>query len=146
MKHIIITLALVVGMVPLALADSAAAVRTLAENGDADAQFVLGTMYRDGQGVEQDYTEALEWWHKAAEQGVIDAQFALGNIYAGGSGIAQDNVLAYMWYDIVALQTGAEWLHAIAGSNRDAVAKRMTSEDVSKARQLAVEWRAQYGK
>ncbi len=145
MRHIIIVLALMVGMAPLALADDTAAIRVLAEQGDARAQFVLGTMYRDGQGVAQDYTEALRWWGKAAELGVIDAQFALGNMYAGGSGIARDDVLAYMWYDIAALQTGEEWLHAIAGSNRNALAGRMTPADIVNAQRLAAEWRSKHG-
>ena len=30
-----------------------------AERGDAEAQFYLGVMYKDGQGVTQDYTEAV---------------------------------------------------------------------------------------
>ena len=44
---------------------SASDVRTLAEQGDPEAQFVLGTMYRDGQGVEKDLTETLKWWTKS---------------------------------------------------------------------------------
>ena len=146
MRHIIIAFALVVGLAPLAWADEVTAVRTLAEQGDAQAQFALGTMYRDGQGVAQDYAEALRWWRKAAELGVIDAQFALGNLYAGGSGIAQDNILAYMWYSIATLQTGDEWLRAIAGSNRDALAPRMTPADIFNAQRLVTEWRAKHGK
>ncbi len=131
---------------PLAWADNAAAVHALAADGDADAQFVLGTMYRDGQGVAQDYAEALRWWRKAAELGVVDAQFALGNMYAGGSGIAQDNILAHMWYDIATAQTGDEWLRQIAGSNRDVLAARMTPADISKAQRLVAEWMAKHGK
>jgi len=146
MRHIIIASILMVGMAPLAWADDTAAVRALAEQGHADAQFVLGTMYRDGQGVAQDYTETLRWWRKAAELGVVDAQYALGNMYAGGSGIAQDAILAYMWYSIAALQTGEQWLHAIARSNRDALATRMSPGDIFKAQQLVTEWRAQHGK
>ena len=146
MRHIIIVLALMVGMAPLALADDTAAIRVLAEQGDARAQFVLGTMYRDGQGVAQDYAEALRWWRKSAELGLIDAQFALGNIYAGGSGIARDNIQAYMWYHIATRQAGDEWLRGIAGSNRDALAARMTAADVFKAQQRAAEWRAKHGK
>ncbi|MDH3236228.1 MAG: sel1 repeat family protein [Alphaproteobacteria bacterium] len=145
MRHIIIALALAVWLAPPAWADSAAAVQTLAKQGDAKAQFALGTMYRDGQGVARDYAEALRWWRKAAEQGVVDAQYALGNIYGGGTGIARDNTLAYMWYDIAA-QTGEEWLSAIAGTNRDVLAARMTPAEISQARQLVAEWMAKHGK
>ncbi len=150
MRHIVIALALLVGLVGLAApvwADQhATVVRTLAEQGDAKAQFALGTMYRDGQGVDRDYAEALSWWVKAAEQGVVDAQYALGNAYSGGTGIARDNVLAYMWYDIAAAQTGAGWLSAIAGTNRDVLVARMTPADLAKAKRLAAEWMAKHGK
>ena len=146
MKHILVALALVVALAPPARADSVTAVRTLAEQGDAEAQFALGTMYRDGQGVRRDYDEALRWWRKAAEQGVVEAQYALGNIYSGGTGIARDNVLAYMWYSIATAQTADEWLRAIAGTNRDVLAARMTPADVSKAQRLAAEWLAKHGK
>jgi TPR repeat protein len=36
-------------------------------NGDADAQLLLGIMYEGGQGVSQDYAEALKWYRKAAK-------------------------------------------------------------------------------
>ncbi len=146
MKHILVALALVVALAPPARADSVTAVRTLAEQGDAEAQFALGTMYRDGQGVRRDYDEALRWWRKAAEQGVVDAQYALGNIYSGGTGIARDNAQAYMWYRIATAQTDDDWLIAIAGANRDVLAGRMTSADIAKAERLAAEWMAKHGK
>src|SRR5260370_8468194 len=36
--------------------------------GDAVAQFLLGDQYAKGEGVSQDYAEALIWFRKAAEQ------------------------------------------------------------------------------
>ncbi len=35
--------------------------RPLAEQGVAEAQFLLGVMYDKGQGVPQDYAEAVSW-------------------------------------------------------------------------------------
>ena len=43
---------------------------TLAEQGDVQAQFFLGTMYDDGKGVVQDYQQAVKWFTQAAEQGL----------------------------------------------------------------------------
>lgn len=43
--------------------------RPLAEQRDARAQLYLGLMYHKGDGVPQDYQEALKWLRKAAEQG-----------------------------------------------------------------------------
>ncbi len=146
MRRFIIALALLFGLAPPVWADGASAVRTLAEQGDAGAQFALGTMYRDGQGVEQNYAEALRWWGEAAEQGVVDAQYALGNFYSGGTGIARDNIQAYMWYSIATAHAGDDWLAAIAGANRHVLAGRMTPADIAKAERLAAEWMAKHGK
>lgn len=44
----------------------------------------------NGQGVEQDYTEAVYWFRKAAEQGHPDAMFCLGCCYEDGTGVDQD--------------------------------------------------------
>ena len=144
MRRVIAVIALVFGLALPAWADSLSGIRTLAEQGDPEAQFVLGNLYRDGQGVEQDLTETLKWWEKAAELGYVDAQFALGNIYSGGYGVTQNYVLSYMWFDITAAQSDSPWLAPIAQSNRDALVQRMTDADVSKAKQMSADWLAKH--
>jgi len=69
-----------------------------AEQGDADAQFNLGFMYDDGEGVPQDYKQAIHWYTKAADQGNVYAQFNLGFMYANGIGITQDYKQTVYWY------------------------------------------------
>ena len=44
------------------------------EKGDAAAQFDLGVMYEDGQGVEEDLVEAVRWYRLAADQGHASAK------------------------------------------------------------------------
>ena len=58
--------------------------RPLAEQGDADAQFGLGLMYHDGDGVPQDGAEAVRWFRLAAGQGDAHAQLFLGQMYRDG--------------------------------------------------------------
>ena len=58
----------------------------LAEQGHADAQFGLGTLYENGQGVPQDYAQAAGWYRKAAEQGYQGAQARLGGLYENALG------------------------------------------------------------
>lgn len=41
----------------------------LAEQGDAEAQFNLGVLFKNGIGVTQNDTEAMRWLRKSAEQG-----------------------------------------------------------------------------
>lgn len=55
--------------------------RKKAVQGDTDAQVQLGNLYKEGQGVEQNYKEAMKWYQKAAEQGTSDAQHAIGGMY-----------------------------------------------------------------
>jgi TPR repeat protein len=69
-----------------------------AEQGRAFAQYYLGLMYDDGEGVAEDNVEAVKWYRKAAEQGYSFAQFKLGQMYAMGKGVAQDYVEAVKWY------------------------------------------------
>ena len=46
----------------------------VAEQGNADAQWLLGSMYEEGKGVPQDYKIAVKWYTHAAEQGYARAQ------------------------------------------------------------------------
>ena len=68
-----------------------------AKRGTADAQYKLGRMYDKGQGLKQDYTEALRWYRKAADQGQANAQFRLGGMYYEGRGVLQDYTEAARW-------------------------------------------------
>ena len=42
----------------------------LAEQGVADAQYNLGFMYDNGQGVRRNHKTAVKWYRLAAEQGM----------------------------------------------------------------------------
>jgi uncharacterized protein len=72
--------------------------RKAAEQGWARAQFNLGSMYENGQGLTQDHTQAVKWYCKAAEQGDVHAQFRLGVMYHIGQGAAGDDDEAAKWY------------------------------------------------
>ena len=43
--------------------------RQSADQGFAEAQFGLGTLYEDGKGVEKSDAVAMAWYRRAAEQG-----------------------------------------------------------------------------
>lgn len=66
--------------------------------GDADDQYNLALCYKNGDGVDQDYTEALFWFYKAAEQGHILAEHNLGIFFFYGIGVNQDYDRAYYWW------------------------------------------------
>ena len=87
----------------------------LAEQGVAAAQYSLGFLYYEGQGVVQDYAEAARWYRLAAEQGIPVAQFNLGLMYDMGYGVSQNDALAIHWYRMAAEQgnTGAQFNLAV---------------------------------
>ena len=44
--------------------------KALADTGMAEAQYVLGIMYDNGEGVPENDAEAVKWYRKAADQGL----------------------------------------------------------------------------
>jgi hypothetical protein len=70
----------------------------------AEAQFDLGMLYEEGEGVPQDFGQAAAWYRKAAERGHADAQFLLGALYESGQGIPRDDAQAVYWYGKAAEQ------------------------------------------
>ena len=108
--------------------------KPLAEQGDAYAQYNLGVMYDNGQGVPKDYKTAVKWYTLAAEQGYALAQFNLGVMYNKGEGVIQDYVRAHMWGNL-----GASNGNENGAKLRDLVAKIMTPSQLEKAQDLARE-------
>ena len=92
----------------------------LANRGMAEAQINLGMMFESGQGVLQNFDEALKWYRLAASQGLIKAQeklnllinkaaaaqvnFGLGVAFENGQGVPQDIMEAIRWYQLSADQ------------------------------------------
>jgi hypothetical protein len=58
--------------------------RPLADAGMADAQYHLGWLYANGNGLRVDVPKAIEWWQRAAQSGYVDAEFAIGMAYHNG--------------------------------------------------------------
>ena len=114
--------------------------RLAAEKGDSYAQLNLGAKYDHGRGVPKDFTEAVKWYRLAAEQGNVFAQEKLGWKYLLGEGVPQDDVLAHMWISIAAANDntpGRKLAVQQRIQQRDALARRMTAEQIERARELA---------
>jgi TPR repeat protein len=79
-------------------ADEFSDTKALADQGDAQAQFNLALMYYEGEGVPQDYAEAIKWFRKGAEQGLAAAQYNLALMYYEGEGVPQDYAEAIKWF------------------------------------------------
>jgi hypothetical protein len=118
-----------------ALAKSLPALRKLAGQGDADAQWQIGVRYHNGEDVPRDDTQAMQWFLRAAEQGHVTAQATLGAYYWAGRGVPQDLSKAYFW-SAIALAQGDE----NSKSRLEGLSSQMTRAQVSAARQQAEVW------
>ena len=107
-----------------------------AVQGQAKAQFNLGTLYFNGEGVPKDYPKALRWFRLAADQGEAVAQTKLAIMYDDGQGVSQDLVQAYKWYSLAATNGDKP-----ANELRDTTAKQMTPAQIAEGQKLAREWK-----
>lgn len=78
--------------------------RKAAENGHAQAQYLMGKSCHSGKGVPEDHAQAAMWWRKAAEQGHPASQFNLGVICFQGRGTDKDFVAAAKWFRECSMQ------------------------------------------
>jgi len=104
--------------------------KLLAKQGNAVAQFNLGVMYYNGQGVPQDDKTAVKWYRLAAEQGYADAQGNLGQMYRKGEGVPQDYKTAVKWYRLAAEQGDADAQKAVERLEKK-IAEQKTSPTVT---------------
>lgn len=82
-----------------------------AAQGDALAQWIVGSLYAEGREVRQNYQKAREWWEKSAAQGFAFAECALGCLYYNSHGVRQDYQKAREWWEKAAAQENvlAQW-------------------------------------
>ena len=104
-----------------------------AQSGDSEAQYRLGDCYYYGDGVEQDYKKAVEWYEKSAEQGCAKAQNVLGFCYGKGYGVEKNLEKEVEWFI-----KSAEQGDSIAQSNlgKCYYYGRGIKKDIEKARVL----------
>ena len=88
----------------------------------------LGCLYEDGQGMAQDYEEAVKWYSLAAEQGDAMAQCNLGHLYADEQTGNQNFIKAHKWFNIAGTK------------EREAMEKLMNPNQIAEAQKLAKEW------
>ena len=111
--------------------------RARAEQGDADAQFNLGCVYDNGEGVAQDVREAARWFRLAADQGHTDAQYLLGAKYDYGRGVGQDDREAVRLYRLAADQGCESAQRTLGGMYRDGRGVAQDDREAAHWRDLA---------
>ena len=112
---------------------SAKELESLANLGDARAQYNLGVLYDQGLGVPQSDALALRWYTQAAERGEPRAQYNLGVMYMNGQGTAPDPVLAYFWFSLAVAQGESK-----APAARDYVMDQMSPEQITRGQHMVM--------
>ncbi|QPK65453.1 sel1 repeat family protein [Methylomonas sp. LL1] len=106
--------------VQLVWAETADAIKQMAEQGNSLAQAKLASLYLLGRdGVDKNEDLAADWMEKSANQGVVDAQVVMGALYDRGIGVVADRDKATKWYEKAAAQGHGTSL-AILGKNEAA--------------------------
>ncbi len=103
-----------------------------AEQGLKEAQFNIGMMHEYGHGLPKSNEEAVKWLQMAATQGHSVAAQRVGAAFENGWSVLKDYRKAYIWFTI-----GSENGSELARQSRDAIAVRMTPEEVSEAQAMA---------
>jgi TPR repeat protein len=111
-----------------------------AAQGRVLAQNNIGYLYEHGLGVRADSAQAVEWYRKAADQGDPTGQMNLGVMYETGRGVPQDLVQAHARYSIAVSRFADARKRDAATKARDAVAVRMTPDQIADAKGLASAW------
>jgi hypothetical protein len=106
--------------------------RQLADRGDPSAEYALGARYAFGDGVRQNYSEAVPWFFRAAEQGHVISQATLGAYYMAGRGLSVDLSKAYFW----------AYLARVGGDTGSKLRVEMLSSQIPRSDILVLEQRA----
>src|SRR5690242_18246689 len=110
--------------------------RPLAEQGNAEAETLLGAMYWQGEGVLRDHKQAAYWYLRAAQRGYARAQNDIGFMYGFGEGVPpKDDVQAYKWLTLAVRDYTAKNQARLEQARKDlaAVRARMTKVQIAEA-------------
>ncbi len=97
--------------VPKDVEKSVAMIQEAAEIGNAEAQFLLGTMHFRGEAVEKSTRLGLKFWNLAAVQAHPDAQLALGMLYSRGELVPQNHINAVAFWSQAATGGSVQAMH-----------------------------------
>lgn len=116
-----------------------AEIEPLAEQGNSDAQYFMGTLFHYGYGKKRNEAQAATWFRKAADAGHAQSQYYLGIINEKGEGVPRDLVAAHMWFNISAATTKDHRESLYAKKAARDLEKRMKEEDIARAVKMAAE-------
>lgn len=126
---------ILVALISLSLnahSDNLWSLKTLAESGDAQAQFALAFMYDKGESIRRDYAAAAKWYRSAARQGIAFAQYRLGQLYELGQGVSRDREQAVELYREAADQGFSKAQYKLGDSYAHGLGVQQSHEESAK--------------
>lgn len=103
----------------------------------------IGEMYAEGEGVSQNYAEAVRWWARSAQHGSGWCHLKLGELYAeGADGVEKDKHKAYFHLYIASRATGEHGPQNSAIEPLAKVAKELGEYFAAQEKKRAEEWLA----
>lgn len=112
----------------------------MAGAGNSSAETMLGVMYFNGQGVEQNESFAAIWFYKAARKGNPNAHLAFGSLHIRGVGVLQNLGKAYKWL-FLAAERGEGEVASEATRLLSEIGTLMSEEERERAISEAKAWR-----
>jgi hypothetical protein len=130
----------------------------LANAGDCDAEYRMGTLYFLGAGVSQDYKIAHERWLTAANKGQAFARALLATMYAhdvvfikthimtawyncrNGCGYEKDVLVAYQWMRLAERYTPYDAGRNSAREGAEKYKQSLTAKQIAEADRYVQEW------
>ncbi|HHE07557.1 MAG TPA: sel1 repeat family protein, partial [Chlorobaculum parvum] len=88
----------------------------------------IGVMYEHGQGVEQDYAEAMKRYRISAAKGNGEAELNIGNFYQHGLGVKLDLNEAIKWYRSAVSNGNEEAAQKLSALNNGGAAQESHQE------------------
>ena len=108
--------------------------KSSAENGNVEAQLMIGSAYLNANIVDTNCKEGVRWYKLAAANGNGVAQHNLGGLYFDGQCVPINYVYGYMWWSLAVAQNDTELDKRILNGY---ATNKMTREQVSEAQRLA---------
>lgn len=110
------------------------------DNHNARAQFILGDMHINGEGVVQDTHRGLRWLLLAADKKYPRALARLGLVYARGENVTVDHGKGYMYMSL-AVEEARGLERRIIVAQHDAMLEAISPNDRLRGLQMAQQWR-----
>lgn len=112
---------------------------------DARAQYYLGLMHRNGEGVKPDGAEGLRWLFLSAKKHYAPTFVALAEIYLDGDRVEQDPIEGAMYLE-VARATATTAQRPMIDDARDRLLKHLSAEVRDEGTERAELWLAGHPK